>query len=119
MNHVQKNFFSWSELISTQTGLLNNPTSPVHLDNLAFVWRYLNFLREKLGKPIFINSAFRSIAVNKAVRGSENSYHLQGRAADIRTIPSAMPELKLLLEQQKGKTIVELIDHETYFHIAI
>lgn len=120
MSHVTKNFFTWCELTTTLSGLPNNPTTPSHLDNLAFLWRYLNFLREELGQPIIINSAFRTPAVNATIPGaSANSWHMQGLAADIRTIPSAMPKLKSLLEQQKGKTIVELIDHETYFHFSV
>lgn len=118
--NVQKNYFTWFELTTTDTGLPNNPTSPTHLDNLSFLWRYLNQLREKLGKPIIINSAFRTPAVNATLPdASKNSWHLQGRAADIRTLPKYMPELKSLLQEQKGKTIVEFIDHKTYFHIAL
>lgn len=119
MNHVTKNYFKLIDFITTEKSLPNYPTCPIHLDNLSFLWRYLNYLREKLGKPIFINSAFRTPSVNKAVGGKSRSYHLQGRAADIRTIPSAMPELLSILNEQKGKTIVELIDHKTYFHISI
>lgn len=40
-------------------------------------------LREWYGKPIYINSGYRCEALNKAVGGVENSYHLTGCAADI------------------------------------
>lgn len=43
----------------------------------------LQKIRDHFGKPIHINSAYRTIAHNKAVGGSPNSQHLQGKAADI------------------------------------
>lgn len=42
----------------------------------------LQELREKLG-PIEVLSGFRCKAHNKAVNGSENSFHMLGQAADI------------------------------------
>ena len=44
----------------------------------------LNRIRERFGKPIIVNSAYRSPEHNKAVGGVANSYHVQGLAADIR-----------------------------------
>lgn len=41
-------------------------------------------LRDELKTPIYINSGFRSAAVNKRVGGAKNSAHLFGRAADIK-----------------------------------
>ena len=43
----------------------------------------LQKIRTHFGKPININSAYRTAAHNKAVGGSPNSQHLQGKAADI------------------------------------
>jgi uncharacterized protein YcbK (DUF882 family) len=45
--------------------------------------RKLQVLRNRIG-PIFINSAYRCEAHNKAVGGSINSAHLKGRAVDVR-----------------------------------
>ena len=41
----------------------------------------LQKIRDHFGKPIKINSAYRTAAHNKAVGGSPNSQHLQGKAA--------------------------------------
>lgn len=43
----------------------------------------LQGLRYLLGKPVHLNSAYRSEAHNKAVGGSPKSQHLLGRAFDI------------------------------------
>ncbi len=40
-------------------------------------------LQTKLGKPLTINSGYRSPAVNKAVGGARDSQHTKGQAADI------------------------------------
>lgn len=44
----------------------------------------LNRIRERFGKPIIVNSAYRSPEHNADVGGVANSYHVQGLAADIR-----------------------------------
>ena len=44
----------------------------------------LQKLRDTIGKPIIINSAFRTVEHNKSVGGSPTSQHLLGKAADIR-----------------------------------
>lgn len=44
----------------------------------------LQKLRDKIGKPIIINSGFRCAAHNKAVGGATTSQHTIGKAADIR-----------------------------------
>lgn len=44
----------------------------------------LQALREKLGRPIIVTSAYRSKAHNAAVGGAQESLHMQGKAFDIR-----------------------------------
>lgn len=43
----------------------------------------LQILREKIGRPIVVVSAYRSQKHNKAVGGASRSYHLNGQAFDI------------------------------------
>lgn len=77
--------FSFSELVRTDTGLANVPGWREIL-NLRLLARYLDRVREKYGKPVAVNSGFRSEAVNGNVGGAKNSAHLKGLAADI--VPS-------------------------------
>lgn len=44
----------------------------------------LQALRDRLGKPMLITSAYRSAAHNKRVGGAKNSMHMQGVAFDVR-----------------------------------
>ena len=77
--------FSFPELVRTDTGLPNVPGWKEIL-NLRLLARYLDLVREEYGKPIAVNSGFRSSAVNEKVGGVKNSAHLEGLAADI--VPS-------------------------------
>lgn len=45
----------------------------------------LQKIRDISGQAVIINSAYRTPAYNKKVGGATNSYHLYGRAFDIRT----------------------------------
>ncbi len=45
----------------------------------------LDPLREEFAMPIYVNSGYRSAALNAAVGGVANSQHLRGEAADITT----------------------------------
>lgn len=44
-------------------------------------------LRDRLGKPVVINSAYRNQSHNRSVGGSPTSQHLYGKAIDVRAIP--------------------------------
>lgn len=44
----------------------------------------LQALRDLLGKPLIVNSAYRSAAHNKAVGGATGSYHMKAEAFDVR-----------------------------------
>jgi uncharacterized protein YcbK (DUF882 family) len=52
----------------------------------------LEVLRADLGRPIRINSGYRSREYNAAIRGAKASQHIQGRAADIH-VPGVSPDV--------------------------
>lgn len=64
---------------------------PVRLmENVKALAANLQVLRDFLGEPIHINSAYRTPAHNRRVGGEPNSFHLKAMAADI-TIKSKTP----------------------------
>lgn len=80
--------FMISELCYSDTAKLlkisNIPTDLKIYDNLLnLIFYVLQPLRLKLGKPIIINSGYRSKILNTKVGGVSNSQHLTGQAADI------------------------------------
>lgn len=75
--------FTLEEMCVTNTGLNNECPSFTICSNLQSLCFYLEFIRKYLGRPIKINSGYRSKSVNKAVGGVSSSAHLLGKAADI------------------------------------
>lgn len=78
------NNFALKELLTTSTGLPNFPETWEQLENLQRLAVFLQCVRNIYGKPIIVNSAFRSEEVNEKAGGVKSSYHLKGLAADIR-----------------------------------
>ena len=54
------------------------------LCDVPFVQNFVQPIRDHFNKPIIVMSAFRTPEYNKKVGGTNNSYHMQGRAFDIR-----------------------------------
>lgn len=50
----------------------------------SYLVSILDILRNRVGKPVIINSGYRTPTRNKAVGGAKYSYHMRGMAADIR-----------------------------------
>lgn len=79
--------FSLAELtrsdIAERLGLDNSPNDQ-EIENLKRVAQLLEGVRALLGRPIIVNSGFRSKAVNDAVGSRDTSQHRLGCAADIR-----------------------------------
>lgn len=78
-------YFSLQELIDTSvTTLANNIPNWDSLENLLILCeKILDPLRDAFGKPLFVNSGYRSNFVNEAVGGVSTSQHKLGCAADV------------------------------------
>ena len=77
------------------------------LTNVLELAENLQVLRDFVGVPIRINSAYRSLQHNSKIGGSTNSQHLFGKAADV-VIESKSPEqvaniIKALISEGKMK----------------
>ena len=132
MTNLSPNF-TFEELTHTDHRELDNtPTEhekciidgkEVTVNAVANLTRLANFLEEVKkvlgGKPIMVNSAFRSEAVNSAVGSKNTSDHRRGCAADIR-VPGMTPD-------EVGKTIIGsgmafqqvIREFDRWTHIAI
>lgn len=117
--------FTLKELLHTDCQLPNYPKTFEQIENLLMLASVLQQIRDKYDDIICINSAFRTFAVNERVGGVHNSYHCQGRAADIR--PSYHPvadyqnnldRLKNVINENKH-LFTEVIIYDTFIHVAI
>ena len=92
------------------------------LPNVLDLADNLQVLRDYLGVPISINSAYRSLEHNRNIKGSTNSQHLLAKAADI-VVESKTPEqvaniIKYLISE--GKMIQGgLKAYKTFTHYDI
>lgn len=84
--------FTLDELTHTDHRELDNTPNETELANLNRLAAFLEEVKTVLGgKPIMVNSAFRSKAVNDAVGSKDTSQHRVGCAADLR-IPGMTPD---------------------------
>ena len=84
--------FSLDELTHTDHRKLDNTPNAAELANLKRLAEFLETVKTTLGgKPVMINSAFRSKAVNDAVGSKDSSQHRQGLAADFK-VPGMIPD---------------------------
>ena len=79
--------FSLDELTKSQTairkGIANDP-GPTEVAALRLLCeKVLEPVRRHFGKPVYINSGYRSPRLNRSVGGSSTSQHCKGEAADI------------------------------------
>jgi hypothetical protein len=112
--------FSLEELTVTSHREFDNTPNDAEIANLQRLAEFLETVKTVLGgKPIMINSAFRSKQVNDSVGSKDSSQHRVGCAADIR-VPSMTPD-------QVVKTIMASIldydqiikEFDSWTHISI
>lgn len=96
--------FTLAELKHSNTAKaegIDNEPGPSAVEALrALCAAVLDPLRDKLGKSIVVNCAYRGPVLNKRVGGVANSQHLTGQAADIQAPSVAVVDLFKLIVQQ-------------------
>jgi zinc D-Ala-D-Ala carboxypeptidase len=68
---------------ATRLKINNTPSAEVLANMKLVAEKCFEPLRDWYGKPITINSFYRSPALNKAVKGAKNSDHVKGMAIDL------------------------------------
>jgi zinc D-Ala-D-Ala carboxypeptidase len=79
--------FSLSEFTKSQTALrrgISNTPGEREIQNLiSLCENVLEPARRHFGRPMNVNSGFRSVELNAAIGGSRTSQHCKGEAADV------------------------------------
>ena len=95
--------FSLTELVKSQTALRKNidnyPTDEAEANLHYLVETFLQPLRTALGRPITINSGYRSPELNTAIGGSTTSQHCKGEAIDLECPGMTTAELCLRIAE--------------------
>jgi len=112
--------FTLEELTHTDHREFDNTPNEVELENLKRLAAFLEEVKSVLGgKPVMVNSAFRSHLVNNAVGSKDTSQHRVGCAADLR-IPSMTPDevVKAIIASGIGYDQV-IREFDRWTHISI
>ena len=111
--------FTLAELTATNHRTLDNIPDPAALVNLKRLAEFLELVKDRLGgRPIMVNSAYRSKAVNDACGSRDTSQHTLGCAADIR-VPGMTPDAVVRAVMASGLAYDQIIRELTWTHISI
>jgi uncharacterized protein YcbK (DUF882 family) len=112
--------FTLEELTHTDHREFDNTPNDAELANLVRLADFLEQIKALLGgKPIMVNSAFRSKAVNDAVGSKDTSQHRIGCAADIR-VPGMTPDQVVKAVMASGIGYDQVIrEFDRWTHISV
>jgi len=112
--------FSLAELTVTNHRQFDNTPNAAEIANLTRLAQFLELVKAKLdGKPIMVNSAFRSKQVNDSVGSKDTSQHRLGCAADIR-VPGMTPDQVVRSIMSHGLYFDQIIrEFDAWTHISI
>ena len=112
--------FTLAELTATSHRQFDNTPNEAELANLQRLAEFLEQVKEALdGKPIMINSAFRSKQVNDSVGSKDTSQHRTGQAADFK-VPGMTPDAVVRTIMAAGLPFDQIIrEFDAWTHISI
>ena len=114
--------FTLEELIASdyalRHGIANVPDAEI-IENLKTLAQGLERIRACVGKPIHVNSGYRCPKLNSAIKGSKNSQHLLGLAADI-VVPgvSAIGLAGIIVQCEDRVVFDQVIQEGTWVHVS-
>ena len=112
--------FSLAELTATSHRQFDNTPNEAETANLQRLAEFLEQVKTALdGKPIMINSGFRSKQVNDSVGSKDTSQHRIGCAADIR-VPGMTPDAVVRAVIAAGLPFDQIIrEFDAWTHISV
>lgn len=112
--------FTLEELTHTDHREFSNEPNEFETENLKRLAAFLEQVKTVLGgKPVMVNSAFRSKEVNDAVGSKDTSQHRIGCAADIR-IPGMTPDEVVKTLIASGLEYDQIIrEFDRWTHISV
>jgi len=112
--------FTLAELTATSHRQFDNTPNEAETANLQRLAEFLEQVKTALGgKPIMINSAFRSKQVNDSVGSKDSSQHRTGCAADFR-VPGMTPDAVVRAVIAAGLPFDQIIrEFDAWTHISV
>ena len=105
--------------IADRLDINNMPDNPEILNNIKFLADNLEKVRSILGKPIHINSAYRSPLVNATLGSKPTSAHTKGLAADF-VCPAFGSPRSIVIRLMDSDVIYDqlILEFDRWVHIA-
>ena len=112
--------FTLAELTATSHRQFDNTPNEAETANLQRLAEFLEQVKTALdGKPIMVNSGFRSKQVNDSVGSKDTSQHRIGCAADIR-VPGMTPDAVVRAVIAAGLPYDQIIrEFDAWTHISV
>jgi hypothetical protein len=112
--------FTLAELTATSHRQFDNTPNDAETANLQRLAELLEQVKTVLGgKPIMVNSAFRSKAVNDSVGSKDTSQHRIGAACDFR-VPGMTPDAVVRAVIEAGLPFDQIIrEFDAWTHISV
>jgi hypothetical protein len=112
--------FTLEELTHTDHRQYDNTPNDAELENLKRLAEFLEEVKAALGgRPVMVNSAFRSQQINNSVGGSNKSQHLLGCAVDFR-VPKLTPDEVVRIIISAGLPYDQVIrEFDRWTHVSI
>jgi hypothetical protein len=112
--------FTLAELTATSHRQFDNTPNEAETANLQRLAEFLEQVKTALdGKPIMINSGFRSKQVNDSVGSKDTSQHRIGCAADLR-VPGMTPDQVVRAVIAAGLPFDQIIrEFDAWTHISV
>lgn len=124
MSNLSTNF-TLEEMIFSETairlGIDNTPSDEELRELTRLCVDLLQPLRDVLDTPVIVSSGFRNEAVNRAVNGSDNSDHMDGRAGDIKAVGLSPVQVCRVIEMNMDLWPIKQAIHEFagWTHLSI
>lgn len=94
------------------------PSKKIRFAIRLLVLNLLQPLRDKVQRPLILNSGYRSPALNKAVGGVKESQHVKGEAADISCKDAMQVLLLSQIIMRFSIPFDQMILHENFIHLS-
>ena len=111
--------FTLDELTFTDHREFDNTPNEKEMQNLVRLANFMEKVRDFLGHPIIVNSAFRSKAVNDAVGSKDTSQHRLGCAMDFRCLGLTPNEIVSMLRGSSLPFDQLIREFDRWTHISI
>ena len=102
-----------------ELGITNEPGDKELAALRVLVSRTLQPLRDKIGKPIHVNSGYRCSELNKAIGGVPTSQHQKGEAADLSIDGKAADILEALENSNIPFDQAILYRKQNFLHVSL